>query len=131
MKIELKREHGTKDYTEGSLYIDGVLFCDTLEDEERIVKKAAVTAIPMGKYRIIINDSVRFKRKLPLLLNVPNFTGIRIHAGNTVENTEGCILVGRFARQGIIRNSRVTFDALFKKMSEAVQRDQDIWITIT
>lgn len=131
MKLELKRTHGTTGFTQGKLYIDGVLFCETIEDEERIVKLAAKTAIALGKYRVIINDSVRFKRKMPLLLNVPNFSGVRIHAGNTALDTEGCILVGKFSSQGVIKKSRDTFEELFKKLSDAYYHQVDIWIEIT
>ena len=130
MKLLLERQHGTKEYTMGTLKIDGVLFCDTIEDEERKEKIYAKTAIPLGKYRIIINRSNRFKRTLPLLVNVPNFEGIRIHAGNTAANTEGCILVGRWLSRGYITKSKDTFEALFKKLNDAFQHDQDIWIEI-
>lgn len=84
MKLELYRKFLGKDYTIGKLYINGDYFCDVLEDTVRPegVKLYGKTAIPYGTYDIILTYSPRFKQKLPLLLNVPNFEGIRIHSGN-------------------------------------------------
>jgi hypothetical protein len=82
MKLTLQRAHGTTDYTHGKLFIDGEYFCDTMEDQERESKVSGKTAIPMGHYRVIIDMSTRFKQLMPLILNVPNFTGVRIHSGN-------------------------------------------------
>ena len=126
MKLKLVREHGTKDYTHGKLYINDVYFCDTIEDEERAVKVQDKTAIPLGTYKVIINMSNRFKRLMPLLLNVPNFTGIRIHSGNTKDDTEGCILVGKKLRDGFVGSSRATFKALMSRL----QGVKDITIEI-
>lgn len=120
MKITLKRKSLTAECTIGALYIDGVFECYTLEDTVREVKIAGVTAIPKGIYRVIINISNRFKRLLPLLLDVPGFEGVRIHPGNTAKDTEGCILVGTSELNGSsIGSSRVAFDALFAKMQAA------------
>jgi hypothetical protein len=71
-----------------------MFICHTLEDVQRDVKIAGETAIGWGKYKLIVNMSNRFKKRLPLLLDVPNFAGVRIHGGNTELDTEGCILVG-------------------------------------
>jgi hypothetical protein len=131
MILELERQHGTPDFTRGTLKIDGIVFCDTIEDQERKDKIYAKTAIPLGKYRVIINQSARFKRKMPLLVNVPNFEGIRIHAGNTAADTEGCILVGKWHSHGYINKSKDTFNELFKKLTDAFNHHQDIWIEIT
>jgi len=119
MKLLLKRAHGTVGYTEGELLINGKFFCHTLEDQERKEKIAGATAIPKGVYKVVINRSTRFKRLMPLLLSVPNFTGIRIHAGNTAASTEGCVLVGDYLADGYINNSRVTFERLMKTMQIA------------
>jgi hypothetical protein len=108
------------DYTVGKLYINGVYECFTLEDPVRETKIHGETAIPYGTYNVIITQSARFKRELPLLLNVKNFVGVRIHAGNTVDQTEGCILTGTMrTKDGKVLNSRIAFDALFKKMKES------------
>jgi len=119
MKIQIKRLYKTENSTIGELTIDGKFECYTLEDKEREVKIKCETAIPKGIYKVIINQSNRFKKLLPLLLNVPNFEGVRIHPGNTNHDTEGCILVGRTMSKDFIGQSRKAFEALFKKMKEA------------
>lgn len=109
MKLELNRVAKKPLYTIGRLFVDGKYFCDTLEDrcrdldkEEKVMHE---TAIPEGVYEVIVNVSAKFKRKLPLLLNVPHFTGIRIHKGNTDKDTSGCILVGENKQTGRVINS--------------------------
>lgn len=116
MKIRVKRMHYTSESITGILYVDGQQQCYTIEDVEREVKVPGKTAIPKGTYKVIINDSVRFKRKLPLLLDVPNFVGVRIHSGNTAADTEGCIIVGRTLGNNFVGESRLAFTALFNKM---------------
>lgn len=93
-KLVLKRDVLEKEFTLGTLSIDGKHFCYTVEDTVRDKKIAGITAIPYGKYKIIVNMSPRFKRLLPRLLDVPNFAGVLIHAGNTAKDSEGCILMG-------------------------------------
>lgn len=131
MKIEIKRNKSIAGTTIGRLYIDGKFECYTLEDQVRPAgeKVYGKTAIPAGTYKVIINRSNRFKRNLPLLLNVPNFEGVRIHPGNSKENTEGCILPGLSVRadQQWVSNSRVAFERLFSKMLSA---EQPIELTI-
>jgi len=119
MKIYIKRLHKTKNSTIGEMTIDGKFECYTLEDIERDVKIKSETAIPKGTYRVVINQSNRFKRLLPLLLNVKNFEGVRIHSGNSNHDTEGCILVGRTRSTDYIGQSRKAFDSLFKKMQDS------------
>ncbi len=126
MKLLLKRLHRTDNSTIGELSIDGKFECYTLEDKERDVKIKSETAIPKGTYKVIINKSNRFKRLLPLLIDVKNFEGVRIHPGNTNHDTEGCILVGSKRSLDFIGGSRVAFDKLFKKMQLA----KDITLTI-
>jgi len=119
MVITVKRLYKTENSTIGEMLIDGVFECFTLEDKERPVKIKGETAIPKGTYRVIINQSNRFKRLLPLLIDVPNFEGVRIHSGNSNHDTEGCILVGQTRNKNYIGQSRKAFDKLFKKMQAA------------
>jgi len=119
MQITVKRLHKTNTSTIGELLVDGIFQCYTLEDTERPVKIKNETAIPKGTYKVIINQSNRFKRLLPLLLNVPNFEGVRIHSGNTNHDTEGCILVGQTRGANYVGQSRKAFEKLFKKMQAA------------
>ena len=127
MKIEVKRLYKTENSTIGELTIDGKFECYTLEDKEREVKIKCETAIPKGTYKVIINQSNRFKKLMPLVLNVPNFEGIRIHPGNSNHDTEGCILVGQTRSKDYISKSRKAYEILFAKMKLA----KDITLTIT
>ncbi|MEG1553945.1 MAG: DUF5675 family protein [Rikenellaceae bacterium] len=111
MILKLKRIAFEKEYTIGKLYGDGVYLCDTLENRVREdgIKVYGSTAIPKGEYKLIWNLSQRFKRNLPLLIDVPNFSGVRIHCGNTCNDTLGCVLVGENKSKGSVSNSRKTF----------------------
>lgn len=126
------RALGTKGYTSGSLLIDGEHECCTLEDEVRPVKIYGHTAIPAGTYKVIITKSNRFKRLMPLLLDVPGFTGVRIHCGNTAEDTSGCILVGQRVDQeeGYLYKSRLAMNALQPKIQAALDAGQEVFLTI-
>lgn len=96
LNLHLVRTAALEHATLGQLFIDGVHKWFTLEDRWRTqgIKIKGETCIPAGTYQVVITMSKRFKRMLPLLLNVPGFEGIRIHPGNTDVDTEGCILVG-------------------------------------
>lgn len=120
MRLVLKRIAFRKTYTIGKLYVDGVYFCDTLEDPVREGEKIyGRTAIPAGKYDVLITMSPRFRKMLPLLLNVPGFEGVRIHSGNNADDTEGCILVGVNDKPGWISQSRATMTRLMAKLESA------------
>lgn len=123
MKLEVKRHFKGPQYTIGRMYADGVYLCDTLEDTVRPdgIKLAGQTAIPAGTYPVRITYSPRFKKMLPMLDNVPNFTGVRIHTGNTAEDTEGCILVGYNRVKGRVCDSRAAFRRLFALLEKAAQ----------
>lgn len=116
MELRVKRVQFSEESTIGELSVDGQFECYTLEDKVRPVKVKGRTAIPPGRYEVIINFSQRFQRQLPLLLNVPNFEGVRIHPGNTAANTEGCILVGDTKSENFIGQSRVAFNRVFDKL---------------
>lgn len=126
MKLLLQRRKSGANATIGSLSIDGVFECNTLEDVERAEKVFGKTAIPPGIYKVVLTHSLRFKRILPLLENVPGFSGVRIHPGNTAEDTEGCILPGQWNGGESVSNSRKAFEALYKKLEQA----QDIEIEV-
>lgn len=131
MEIRLVRDVLTPAFTLGRLSIDGTEECYTVEDCVREGPKVpGETAIPAGRYKVIITHSPRFRRPLPLLLDVPGFTGVRIHPGNTVADTEGCILPGRIRTTDGVSESRLAFDALYRQIVEALDAGEEVWITI-
>src|SRR5258706_14204807 len=111
MNLKLIRQIFTEESTIGSLFIDNVFECFTLEDTVRAsgIKIPGATAIPYGSYEVIIDYSKRFARNMPHVLNVPMFEGIRIHSGNTSSDTEGCILLGASKGKDIIYESKAAF----------------------
>lgn len=140
MKLKLKRIALKPTYTIGKLYIDDVYFCDTLEDTVRDKNKNGKfdageykiygqTAIPYGKYEIKWTYSPRFKRYMPLLMDVPSFSGVRIHSGNTAKDSLGCILVGENSKVGMVLNSRATVNKLYPKI-EAACKSGKVYIEI-
>ena len=136
MKLRLIRDLLTEKSTIGRLYVNGVYSCETLEDKDRKIEEGgtkvpAMTCIPRGTYDIIIDFSNRFKVRMPLLLNVPQFTGVRIHPGNTDKDTEGCILVGRTRGVDFVGDSRLAYDALFKDIDAALLAGEKVEIEIT
>ena len=138
MNITLIRKYKLPTYTIGKLYIDEEYFCDTLEDKDRgltdsmtvseisKIKIKKETAIPTGTYRVTITYSNRFKKNMPLINDVKGFEGIRIHSGNTNQDTEGCVLVGFNKVKGNVINSRDTYNKLFSILSKS----NNITITI-
>jgi hypothetical protein len=127
MKLDLYRKPSSVNCTIGELFVDGVRECTTLEDVVRDVKILHETAIPAGTYKVILTQSNRFKRVLPLLVDVPGFSGVRIHAGNTAADTEGCILVGSRVGVEAVLESRSAFNKLFDRMTAV---EGEITITI-
>ena len=151
MELILERIAKRRIYTIGRLYIrrqvvDEYLsgtaddyFCDTLEPTWRDYKNGAYkvkgrSAIPEGRYAVVISYSPKFKQWLPILLGGPEFNrkwqGIRIHAGNTAKDTEGCILVGKNKLVGQVVDSRIWTHRLKQKIVEAKGRGEPVWITI-
>ena len=147
MELILERIAKRKTYTIGRLYIrrqvideylpgtEDLYFCDTLEPtwrdyEHGAYKVKGCSAIPEGRYAVVISWSTKFKQWLPILLGVPKFEGIRIHAGNTSEDTEGCILVGKNRLVGQVLDSRIWLHRLKQKIVEAKGRGEPVWITI-
>lgn len=142
MDLRVERRWKKEGYTIGILYINGVRFCETLEDKVRPngVKIYGKTAIPAGRYRItmdIVSDKFRnrswarpYNGKLPRLLNVPNFEGVLIHVGNRPEDTLGCILVGNNRVKGMVLDSTQRFKELMDILIPANKSGEEIWITI-
>lgn len=133
MKITLKRIALKNTYTIGKLYIDGEYFCDTLEDTVRDLNKSGKfdngekkiygeTAIPYGTYNVKWTYSNKFKKYMPLIENVPSFAGIRIHAGNSSADTQGCILVGENKAVGKVLNSKNTVNKLYPIIQKACKK---------
>ena len=120
MLITIDRLYLRTSYAIGKLYIDGEYLCNTLEDEVRPegIKINGKTAIPYGVYEVTMTYSPKFDRAMPLILNVPNFEGVRIHSGNTASDTEGCILVGRNTVKGGLTESRFFSNALNTLLTE-------------
>lgn len=141
MLLKIKRTNLTDAYTSGELYIDNILFCKTLEDKNRDVNKNGKfdngefkvygeTCIPYGTYQVIVSYSPKFKRELPEVLNVPNFTGIRIHRGNYTKDTLGCILVGEKVLNGILHNSTPYELEIVNKLKLALSKGDKITLII-
>jgi hypothetical protein len=134
MELRLIREPTRNDTTFGVLFADGRFHCHTLEDAIRERPGVPVehwkikgqTAIPAGRYYVDLTRSNRFQRVLPELMTVPGFTGVRIHSGNTIADTDGCLIVGSGRSSWGITGSRVALERL---MGELLQQ-KDIWITI-
>lgn len=134
MKLRVERLWKKPAYTVGRLFVDGKLFCNTLEDTVRDLsnekKVYGKTAIPYGKYKVVYNWSPKFGRNLPRLLNVPAFEGILIHPGNTADDSAGCILVGRNTEVGRLTESRYTSDKLNVLIENAQRGGESITIEI-
>lgn len=150
MELTLKRIARRDTYTIGRLYIDGQHFCDTIEDRDRGLRQdlplnvnmrrkvPGTTAIPTGRYRVTLGvKSPKFSKKkqyqfcngyLPRLINVPAFEGVLIHIGNTAGDSEGCILVGKNKKVGMVIDSTATFLKLYSRLQDV--GDGEIYITI-
>jgi len=133
MEIKLCRRWFNPKATIGELFLDGDVYrqCYTLEDCVRDQKVSGKTAIPAGRYQVVLSYSNRFSKIMPRLMNVPNYSGILIHPGNSSAQTEGCILVGRIiVNQDFIGESRTAFNELYEKLDHANKHGK-IWIEIT
>lgn len=135
MKLTLIREKFYDECTHGHIYIDGAFYCDTLEphaiDWVTEKKVDGKTAIPDGTYRVVMGWSSRYRRLMPFLENVPNFTGIMLHTGNqATTDSRGCILVGVYSRRNFIAHSRDTFEPLRDAIAHAYAKHEDIFIEI-
>lgn len=153
MKIKVERRWPKATYVIGVLFIDGIRYCETLEDADRGLKQtdseeyikarkvAGETAIPKGKYTITMNvTSPKYagvawywnlcRGKMPRLLHVPGFDGILIHPGNDALDTRGCILVGKNTKVGKLTDSKACFQQIYKLMKAASDKGEEITIEI-
>ena len=130
--LTLTRIAKRADYTIGRLEDEnGVKICDTLESTWRDYKGGELkvprkSAVPEGTYPVVVTKSKKFGKYLPLLVGVPGFEGIRIHSGNTVNDTEGCILVGQNLIKGKVLLSRLTLE----KLMRLIENEKRIFLTI-
>lgn len=138
MILRLVRNKGTAGFTEGKLYVDGEFECYTVEDADRRLETGGTkvqdkTAIPRGKYKVILSMSNRFKKVLPEVLNVPQFKGVRIHSGNSSKDTEGCIIVGSVNDRNDddwVGGSRVAMNRLMPKIEDALAVKEEVWLEV-
>lgn len=145
MELVLIRKYFKEKYTLGKLYDDQVFIIDTLEDvvrdlqdtnhdgdfdEEGEGKVYGKTAIPCGRYKVIVTKSAKLKRRLPILLKVPGFTGIRIHGGKNETWTEGCILVGENKEKGQLVNYSYWETFVTNMIDDVLQRHEEVNLTI-
>ena len=153
MKILIDRKWKKATYTIGRLYVDGIYYCNTLEDRDRGLKQTdslsyiksrkvyAETAIPIGTYKVAMNiTSPKYSAvawyyklcqgKMPRLLNVPGFEGILVHPGSTALDSAGCLLVGKNTKIGQLTESKETFKKIYKLMKAAYDKGEEITIEI-
>ena len=143
MELRLERKYRSNNYCIDKLYINGKYFSDALEDPDRgltdsmnleEIKKVKIkgnTCIPYGTYNVTITYSPRFKKNLPLLNNVKGFDGIRIHSGNTPQDTEGCLLLGLNKVKGRVVDSKVTVNKFIDIIQKALNKGEKVTIEIT
>ena len=138
MIISVVRKPSKNGATIGDVYVDGVRDCFSLEDEIREIlgrpvtewKIPGKTAIPSGKYRVVLTKSQRFQKVLPEVLLVEGYLGVRIHAGNKAEDTEGCILVGEEAQENTITRSKEALLELMAAISQALDAGETVWLEV-
>lgn len=153
MKIRIDRRWKKSTYTIGRLYLDGVFFCNTLEDKDRGLRQTdslesikarkvyGETAIPTGCYEVLMDvispkyaGIAWYKNlcggKMPRLKNVPGFEGILLHPGSSALDCMGCVLVGRNKVVGGLVQSKDTFKALYKKLETAYNKGEKIMVEI-
>lgn len=155
MKLTNRRIYNCPSYSIGRLYIDGLYFCDVLEDTDRGLKAnkgvawnaarkvPGATAIPKGTYEITMKvkspkfSAAKYKKNygfcngyLPRLQNVPAYDGVLIHIGNYAKDTDGCLLVGKNTKKGMVTDSTTTFRKLYEKLKAADEKGEKITIEI-
>lgn len=126
--------------TLGKMYLDNVFFCQTCEDEDRFLERSIEdiserkvygrTAIPRGRYRLLVTFSNRFQKPLPIVLDVPGFDGIRIHGGNRAENSHGCILVGKVRTSTGIAQCADSVQRIISQIEEGEEMGIETWLEV-
>lgn len=141
MDVLVKRYEFNKYSTFSKIYVDGVFCCDGLElydagldsnsteDEVTKTKQVQKCCIPYGVYKITLTYSNSFGRFLPLINGVTGFVGVRIHEGNTVKSTRGCILVGKRDKYSLL-NTRKTVDGLTERIKKSLDNKDEVYIKI-
>src|SRR4030067_1135196 len=137
MRLTVRRFITNEKSTIGRLLIDDVTECYTLEDKDRQLENGGIkvpkeTAIPRGIYKVIVDWSNRFNRLMPHILDVPQFTGIRIPPGNTDKDTEGCILVGKKVSEdeNAVLESKLAYDPLFERIRTTYNNGESILLEV-
>lgn len=140
MDVKLNRDLDLPTRTGGKVFINGEFFCYSCEDDVREVPGMSVedwkvvgkTAIPVGRYRLTLENSPKFGPDCPTVNDVPGFKYIRIHSGNNENDTEGCLLFG-YGRNtdGTINSSRLAITEFKRRMKEAVQKNEEVWLEIS
>lgn len=142
MEIRIDRAWKKDGYTISRLFLDGERVCEALEDTDRglrqdmpieEIRKRKVygrTAIPSGRYRVIMSLSPKFGKVLPEVLDVPGFTGIRIHPGNVPGDTAGCVLPGRNTEKGKVLQSAKYTAIVIDRINAAIRKGEDVWLKI-
>lgn len=152
MEIKVNRRWKKESYTIGDLYCNGVRICNTLEDKDRgltssmptgIINQKKIygkTAIPTGTYKVVLSYSQKFAKKtwakkynglLPELLDVKGYSGVRIHVGNTDNDTLGCLLLGENKEVGkVINSTKCFYDLMDNYIMPAWKAKEEITITI-
>lgn len=123
LELKVLRKEFSEKSTIGELYADEQFHCYTLEDKYRAdeTKVYGETAIPQGRYEVVINYSNHFKKNMPQLLNVPGYEGVRIHSGNTDKDTLGCVLVGKYKEKDRIWDCKNVYESMFQKISDSLK----------
>ena len=142
MEVILHRAYKKPNYTIGKWYINGKPWKDCCEDPDRGLdmwmpvreiegkKIYGKTAIPRGRYELDLTYSPKFKRDLPLIKGVPCWVGVRIHAGNSVDDTDGCPLPGDNKAVGKVLNSRKAEDEFVEMLRSEKEKGIKSYITI-
>lgn len=142
LRLLVDRAWKKADYTISRFFVNNERWCEALEDTDRGLKTSmptteikakkvyGKTAIPSGKYQVTLTYSPKFKKYLPLVNDVPCFSGIRFHAGNTAKDSEGCILLGKNTKVGMVTNSTYWTNKLIDKVRDAINHGEIVTLEI-